>query len=924
MPTPPRPGRHAPSVTALTVAVIGFAVLALLAPFGDAEQPHRRVGVLLAFGGVLEILHGLRRADAATLRRAVMSGAISLLMGLLVISSFSLAGGALVTLLAITFAVDGLGYAGAARRSVGRRRLLAWLAAAADVVSAIALVVALQRISETWIVATAAALRLLGIAWAMTVTPVHSAGDAAGTVIDDLGLSDHPEAAQLLEQITFTERVRSGADRGWVIAFIITLFAIHIARQEPDGTLFGYAAPAIAVAGDMALAVIFGFLVAGPVAFSLLSSTRWLERRVWQWYLAAAGARRSWRYLLAAVWLRYRLRMAMRLREARFSIPAALWRSLAAGIPVAAVVAATVPVWGMSWFFDTENWASGIWNSWAEARTDRWRQAMVHAVTGPAGAGPLTFAVSPSGTQSGDFSFIVIGDTGEGDASQHALRDRLLAVAGQPDVQFVVISSDVVYPNGSMIDYETNFWLPFKGVTKPVYAIPGNHDWYDALEAFNATFLEADAARTAIRARVEADLRLSSTTDARIERLLAQAAHLRGEYEVPTGFQRGPFFEIQSDRFALVAIDTGIVKRIDEAQWQWLEGALARARGKFIMAVVGHPFYAKSDDMTQGNEPFARLKRLLVDHGVTVMMAGDTHDLEYYVEPPGASTPALHYFVNGGGGAYPESWHGARMARDAGNRRVGLLSHSRQRRAEDRPPDARVEAAGVVVGEPPSCLAVRDRVPLRPVRLQRRAVLSELPRGSSRALGAAGPGVAVRRPWPAAVEGSITLGGPERGGRRPRRFRGVDPADAMTALSPRKPSCNSLEAVAPHRGRSRRRGPGPRARPFEPQTPAHRRASRSARSRPGTGVTGGSDVGRIRLVDRGAQEGAAAVAAFRRASCQRPFQLGARLGRLPRPSHRRPHHPFHLDRGSRRCGHAGRGVPVRTSATASWSATRRG
>jgi len=33
------------------------------------------------------------------------------------------------------------------------------------------------------------------------------------------------------------------------------------------------------------------------------------------------------------------------------------------------------------------------------------------------------------------------------------------------------------------------------------------------------------------------------------------------------------------------------------------------------------------------------------------MMAGDTHDLEYYVERfPNA--PSLHYFVNGGGGAY--------------------------------------------------------------------------------------------------------------------------------------------------------------------------------------------------------------------------------------------------------------------------------
>src|SRR6185436_3220824 len=153
-----------------------------------------------------------------------------------------------------------------------------------------------------------------------------------------------------------------------------------------------------------------------------------------------------------------------------------------------------------------------------------------------------TFAVDPPGAQAGDFSFIVIGDTGEGDASQHALRDQLLTVAATPDVKFVLISSDVVYPNGSMIDYETNFWLPFKGVTKPVYAIPGNHDWYDALEAFNATFLEPDAARTTSRARVEADLRLWSTTDGRIDRLLGQAARLRSDYEVPTGFQRGPFF----------------------------------------------------------------------------------------------------------------------------------------------------------------------------------------------------------------------------------------------------------------------------------------------------------------------------------------------------------------------------------------------
>ena len=41
-------GRQTPAITAVTIAVTGFAVLALLAPFGDAEQPLTRVGALLA------------------------------------------------------------------------------------------------------------------------------------------------------------------------------------------------------------------------------------------------------------------------------------------------------------------------------------------------------------------------------------------------------------------------------------------------------------------------------------------------------------------------------------------------------------------------------------------------------------------------------------------------------------------------------------------------------------------------------------------------------------------------------------------------------------------------------------------------------------------------------------------------------------
>ena len=132
-------------------------------------------------------------------------------------------------------------------------------------------------------------------------------------------------------------------------------------------------------------------------------------------------------------------------------------------------------------------------------------------------------------------------------APQHVLRDQLILASIQPEVRFVIISSDVVYPVGAMKDYETKFWLPFKGVKKPVYAITGNHDWYDALEAFAATFLEPEAARTAMQARIDADLKLSRTNERRIDALIQEAGRLRKEYRVPTGFQQGPFFQFQTE-----------------------------------------------------------------------------------------------------------------------------------------------------------------------------------------------------------------------------------------------------------------------------------------------------------------------------------------------------------------------------------------
>ena len=89
---------------------------------------------------------------------------------------------------------------------------------------------------------------------------------------------------------------------------------------------------------------------------------------------------------------------------------------------------------------------------------------------------------------------MVVGDTGEGDASQHVLRDPLILAGLEPETRFPVVSSDVIYPSGALGDYEDKFYLPFKGFRHPIYAIPGNHDWYDGLEGFTANLFEAEAA----------------------------------------------------------------------------------------------------------------------------------------------------------------------------------------------------------------------------------------------------------------------------------------------------------------------------------------------------------------------------------------------------------------------------------------------
>jgi hypothetical protein len=73
-----------------------------------------------------------------------------------------------------------------------------------------------------------------------------------------------------------------------------------------------------------------------------------------------------------------------------------------------------------------------------------------------------------------------------------------------------------------------------------------------------------------------------------------------------------------------------------------------------VMAVLGHPLFAGGYDVSAGDEHFMAVRSLLREYGVRIVMAGDTHDLEYYLEAVEgtAGVETVHHFVNGGGGAY--------------------------------------------------------------------------------------------------------------------------------------------------------------------------------------------------------------------------------------------------------------------------------
>ncbi len=330
-----------------------------------------------------------------------------------------------------------------------------------------------------------------------------------------------------------------------------------------------------------------------------------------------------------------------------------------------------------------------------------------------AGDGELAHAIdeaariSPPRQSRCTVAFTILGDPGEGDDSQlydvhrpekqhkidvlnRAASDNTQGgspaskaggAEGSQNVlspDFVLVSSDVVYPAGELMDYERTVYRVYCGTSVPIYAIPGNHDWYDHLNAFfmNFSYAAVQQAQAGSSRAPDAGGRyfwvggrqqwdeISKLRDA------YDLHSLGGFVDDPTTQQRLPFFELcfLEAPLTVVGVDTGCTGSVDALQFRWLERRLrqARAQGHILLVVLSEPLYVdgKFAHKPVPGEPPAdgsagrqlwEVYALLRKYEVDVVMAGDTHAYqryEVYYHTPDGRQRTMHHVVNGGSGAY--------------------------------------------------------------------------------------------------------------------------------------------------------------------------------------------------------------------------------------------------------------------------------
>lgn len=197
--------------------------------------------------------------------------------------------------------------------------------------------------------------------------------------------------------------------------------------------------------------------------------------------------------------------------------------------------------------------------------------------------------------------------------------------------KILLMGGDQVYPTASKAEYEDRLVgpyraaLPWSYTERHLYAIPGNHDWYDGLTAFIRVFCQHDWI---------------------------------GGWKTQ---QPRSYFALQlPHRWWLLGIDIQFDNYIDEPQLQYFDrvvGAELEA-GDSVILCSAKPSWVKSN--LDHPEAFVNLDyfvRKVVSRRkahVRLYLTGDTHHYAHYEEVGGHDR---HLITAGGGGAYLSNTH---------------------------------------------------------------------------------------------------------------------------------------------------------------------------------------------------------------------------------------------------------------------------
>jgi hypothetical protein len=235
-----------------------------------------------------------------------------------------------------------------------------------------------------------------------------------------------------------------------------------------------------------------------------------------------------------------------------------------------------------------------------------------------------------------------VADLGDGFDATYAIASLLsqerLVVNGHvlPRGQVLVMGGDEVYPTASQETYQRQlrdpygwaFLDPHPGLLKgpPIYAIPGNHDWYDGLVTFLALF-------------------------SRKEHL-----HLGGW----RSHQRRSYFALQlTPNWWVWAMDAQLAHDVDQPQKDYF-AAIAKGMSDNANIILCGPEPGWLYTLKQGSKSFRVIDyvgwiALNEQRGLKIplVLSGDTHNYSRYV----GDDNHTQFITSGGGGAFLHPTH---------------------------------------------------------------------------------------------------------------------------------------------------------------------------------------------------------------------------------------------------------------------------